>query len=502
MCLATNDFNNFDYNIEQLTKPINLNISKQPEVMNSEKFNSSLLSIQQGLDSLYEKTRYLEDSIDYARTFLDQKITTYANRINTIISSVSDISNINKNMSYIDYAVPFRVNTVESKDRNKNYTLKPCAINGPDKVLTISDNVNRSYKITSITRSCEQIPYDSNIDSVSDDEKYRVIYIEDKPFPTGATETFTCYLDGVSEVNYVNVKAVNSNAENIILVYPNGVTELVDSMTGVNTETRMCTHLKFNLNCTAYSTVEYVLDEELANADNLWNKINEYEYSLSIDKESKIEVDALIKRTVTGADGKVESKVYRSEPEKVITVTKYLYIFGLDTITIGMIDFNEDCYFLSDSINIGKLGADEYLQIYAVDNAGEHSCIEYFLVDGDIEIPIMPPTDKYVYNERIFPENDLRFPIDDDVFAQGVFKIKKDGLTIDATLEDVIDQYDAIYSASYQPTTDCYKYTPINDTVRVKAVIRVFGSNIDTIPYIKSINIRKYGGATLWTKVY
>ena len=63
--MAENEYTNFDYNVEQLTKPIDLNITRQEEIMNSEDFNNSLLSIQNNLDILYEKTRYLESSIDY-----------------------------------------------------------------------------------------------------------------------------------------------------------------------------------------------------------------------------------------------------------------------------------------------------------------------------------------------------------------------------------------------------------------------------------------------------
>ena len=175
--MAIKDYTNFDYNIEQLIKPIDLEIKRQNKVLDSDKFNSSLLSIEKNLDVLYEKTRYLEDSIDYARSFLDQKITSYSNRINTIISSVSDISNINKNMSYLDYAIPFKENTVNSTDRDPNYSVKPCSINGTDKVLTLSNNVSQAYDINSIARTCQQIPYDSNINDLKNGDKYRVLYI-------------------------------------------------------------------------------------------------------------------------------------------------------------------------------------------------------------------------------------------------------------------------------------------------------------------------------------
>ena len=51
--MAIKDYTNFDYNIDQLTKPIDLNIKKQGRVLDSDKFNTSLLSIQKNLDILY-----------------------------------------------------------------------------------------------------------------------------------------------------------------------------------------------------------------------------------------------------------------------------------------------------------------------------------------------------------------------------------------------------------------------------------------------------------------
>ena len=502
--MAIKDYNNFDYNIEQLEKPINLNITKQGNVMNSDNFNSSLQSIQDNLDILYEKTRYLEDSIDYARTFLDQKIEAYSKRINTIISSIEDISAINKNMSYLDFVVPFQENVVDHKDRNKNYKVKPCMISGNDKVLTLSNNAQEEYEITSISRSCTQVSYDSNLDEFSKgNNNYRAIYIEDKPLQSGVLETFTCYLPHAVEVNYIKTKAINSRIENIVLVYPNGITETMeDNVTGINTESRMITHFNLNLRCTAYDTVTYELDEELVNADNIWSSLNDYEYALSVDSETKLEVEALVSRTAISSTGQTTKKTYKAAPENIMTVTKYIYVFGIDKIDVGLIDFNNDCYFMSETIETGKFNDGDYLQLQVDDNCGEFSSIEYFIVDGDIEIPILPVNEQYVYNEKIFPENDLRFAIDDDLYAKGVINIKKDGLVINTTLDDIKDSYDATYCVSYQPVNDCYNYTPINDSIRVKAIIRIFGETVDTVPHIKSISIKKYGGTTLWTKLY
>ena len=502
--MAINDYTNFDFNIEQVTKPVDLNIKRQEKVMNSEYFNSSLQSIEKNLDILYEKTRYLEDAIDYASTFLDQKITAFDTKISSIINSVQDITSVNKNMAYLEFPVPFQKNVVDSTDRNKDYRVEPCDLNEASKVLTISAHDNTSYTLSSINRIGECIPYDSNIDKFLEGEKYRAIYIEDKIQKNGLVETFSCHFPHAIEVNNINIKPTNSEVTNTTLVYPNGVTELLDDeITGINFSTRMITHFTFTLSTKNYNVVEYILDKEMSKADNIWDNIKQYEHSLAYGSDTKVEVEAMIKRTLRSKGGKeLESRTYREAEGATVKVVKYIYILGIDSILVNLMKMNKDCYFLSETINLGRFTADDYLQISVKDNIGEFSTIEYYIVDGSMEIPILPIGEKYVYNERIFPENNLRFTVDTKYYSDGVFKIKKDGMSIESTFDNVSDQYDAIYSASYQPVDTVYSYTPINDSIKIKAIVRLYGETIDTIPYIQSISIRKYGGNTLWTQVY
>ena len=79
--------------------------------------------------------------------------------------------------------------------------------------------------------------------------------------------------------------------------------------------------------------------------------------------------------------------------------------------------------------------------------------------------------------------------------------IKKDGIELPISLEEAKLKYDGVYCVSYNPMLD-NTYRPLNNTIRVKAVIRTFGDVYDTIPYINMINIRKFGGNALWTNLY
>ena len=95
----------------------------------------------------------------------------------------------------------------------------------------------------------------------------------------------------------------------------------------------------------------------------------------------------------------------------------------------------------------------------------------------------------------IHPEEGEEFRLntqDESLYAV----IKRNGVVVDISLEDAKNQNDGIYSIDYTPSLN-YNYTPINSTIRVKAVIRRFGP-VQTNPYISSIKVRKYGGDLLW----
>ena len=498
--MSTNEQTNFDYNIQQINKPIDLVIKRQDVVMNSDNFNSSLKSIEKNLDILYEKTRYLEDSIDYTRVFLNQKIAIFEQRMDAILNNIKDIGAIDRNMSYLEYPVTFQQNVVDSTDRDKDYRVEPCLLHDSSKVLTLSAHEAYVQKMSSINRTSEYMPYDSNLEDLILGEKYRAIYIEDKVQRDGVVENYTCYFPHSVEVNSIDIKPVNCEVLNTTLVYPSGITELLDNpITGMNTNSRMITHFTFSVKCTSYEIIEYILDKELANANNVWDDIKQFEHSLSIDSSTKVEVEALLQRTVRGKKGKDITDIYRESDGETIKVVKYVYVLGLDRVVPSLIKLNTNCYFLSESIDTGAFGANDYLQINTVDNIGEFSNIEYFIVDGNKEVPILPVNEKYVYNERIFPEESLRFAYSD---YRDDKKIKKNGMAIDTAFENIANEYDAIYSVSYQPVNTAYSYTPINKSIKIKAIVRIYGDVIDTIPYIQSISVRKFGGNTLWTQVY
>lgn len=172
----------------------------------------------------------------------------------------------------------------------------------------------------------------------------------------------------------------------------------------------------------------------------------------------------------------------------ILEKSMYNYMFGIDSIAIKYIEQEQDSCFISQQININELADKEYIQLHVDEVLDEDTTIEYSILDGDVEIPALPFGSKIIKNERIFNALPLRFNQDYSL----AMTIKKDGITTDISLDDAKTQLLSRFSVDYFPEEN-YNYTPINSSIRIKAVIRSY-KNTTNNSYLKAIKIRKYGG--------
>ena len=153
----------------------------------------------------------------------------------------------------------------------------------------------------------------------------------------------------------------------------------------------------------------------------------------------------------------------------ILEKSMYNYMFGIDSITIKYIEQEQDSCFISQQININELADGEYIQLHVDEVLDEDTTIEYSILDGDVEIPALPFGSKIIKNERIFNALPLRFNQDYSL----AMTIKKDGITTDISLDDAKTQLLSRFSVDYFPEEN-YNYTPINSSIRIKAVIRSY----------------------------
>lgn len=474
----------FNYSLEQIRREIPVSFNEQNIILNSQDMNTTFNNIEQSLNTLYENTRYLEDAISYCNAFLNIKISEYSQDIKEILKAIEDIRDINKNNAYIEYLCKFKDDLSDKKDRN-NMFISNMLLKENSLMLGIKSDKIIDY--SNVTKTSSFIPYYNNISDIKE-QFYRSYYIEEKIANKGITETITITLDQPTEINYIDIKPVNADIKNFRLVYINGTEEYLNYKNGLITNA-IVAQIKFDLVCKKYSLSKYYMDKNKVTED-VWNKIKEFEFKYALDINSKLEMTEVIARVHNGT-----SEIYNNNFNKdnILEKHMYNYMFGIDGITIKTIEQQEDSCFISDTINIGTLKDNEFIQLHVDEVLDENAVIEYSILDGDIEIPALPYGRKIIKNERLFNALPLRFNQD----RSNTVVIKKDGITTDISLDDAKSQVLSRFSADYFPEEN-YNYKPINSNIKIKAVIRSYNRGINN-SYLKAIKVRKYGGDVPWT---
>ena len=490
----------FDYAISQIGKNSEINVYLQPNVLNSDNINKTFQEVESTLNMLYEKTRYLEDSIAYTKEFLETRIHHFHNEIDSVLHEIEDISNSSKNLSYISYNVPFVQNTKPILDRDGLTNIYPLVIKNND--LTLDYMIDKKQEFSMWSKISDSIPYKDNLNEVKE-QAYRTIYLEEKLMPEGMTETIYVYFKEPTMVNTLNISPVNCKVTNLKFGLINGLEENVGDYTiDMSIETRVCTYIKFDLVCTNYDLNMYTLDKSLI-TDNLWSKIQEFEFNQITNVATKFDASMIISKTTTNSQtGKKKTITYNSKENKITTNLKmYSYVFGIDAFEIRDSQFYTDGYMISDPIAIGALKEGEYIRLDVKHNKNVNGEIAYSILDGDREIPIAIMEDEWVENELVLGNIDTRFDMDSDssmLYEKEV--IKKNGSIIEASYVDAKQQAlnsNDRFSVTYKTSTDFYDYKPLNNTIRIKCYIRTYG-NVRNIPYVSNISIRKYGEESLW----
>ena len=476
----------FNYCLEQIKREINTEYKPQDIYLDSNYMNEVFSNIENSLNTLYENTRYLEDAISYCDAFLNLKINEYEQDITQTLKAIEDIRDINRNNAYIEYLCNFKDDLSVKKDRNNEVISNALYKEG---ALTLGIKRDTPITYSNVSKKSVFVPYYNNINNIKN-EYYRSYFIEERIASKGVIETITITLDKPQTINYIDLKKVNCNIENFRVVYLNGIEEKRDYKTGIM-PSAIITQIKFDLVCKNYNKSTYYVQKDKLTED-VWNRIKEYEYNYAFNIDSKIEMEEIIAR-VSGD----KTDIYNNNiPNKnnIVEKSMYTYMFGLDSIVMKNIEQEKDSCFISEAINIGELSEKEFIQLHVEEVLDDTATIEYSILDGNVDIPILPYGRKIIKNEKLFSALPLRF--NQDYSTETI--IKKDGVITDITLDDAKLQMLSRFSVDYFPQHK-YNYNPINSSIKIKATIRTYNKDSIDKSYLKAIKIRKYGGDVPWT---
>ena len=447
--------NKFDLekNLEFLidTKVDLSNIKEQEKVLSSNNYNDTFQSIENALNLLYEKTRTLQNTIDYANSFIKNEIDETITECKTLLSNIENNRDVMKDSAYINYNVKLQSIFDTYSDRNNTPIGGVEMHNG---VITLNTNTIEDVIIDSANLESRYKNYNifNTLNEISTDNNYRTMYMFDRTQGSSVKEKITLYFSKVRTINKINLIPSNCIINSIEFNYEDGSTEIVENYDVNLSKNRNVKSISINIECKNYITSN--INYKNINEKYFWEQI-----------ENEI-IDT-------------NKNVY------------YYYLFGLDKISIQFVEPSNKSCFISKDIKIESLKENEYLSLQA-EYLCEKGNIEFYIIDGTNEIPILPEGETTVIEEQVFYKVATRFTIDDITSI----KMYKDSIPSKTSLNEAINNNEEGYTVTYKPKSATTITSILNDTIKVKAIIRNYDSNY--IPYIKSIQVKKYGGDALW----
>lgn len=427
------------------------NVKEQEKVLNSTNYNDTFKSIENALNLLYEKTRTMQNTIDYANSFIRSEIDETIAECKTLLSNIENNRDVMKDSAYINYNVKLQSIFDTYSDRD-NTPIKGVEMHNG--VITLNSNTIEEVIINNASLESRQKNYNifNNLDEISTDNNYRTMYMFNRAQSSSIKEKVTLYFSKVRTINKINFIPSNCIVNSIEFNNEDGTTEAVEGYNVNLDKNRNVKSISINIECKNYT---------MSNLD--YNNLGNKDFWQEIENE-----------TVA-----VNKTIY------------YYYLFGLDKISVQFVEPASKSCFISKDIKIESLKENEYLALQS-----EYSCekgnIEFYIIDGTNEIPVLPEGETTVVEEQVFYKVATRFTVDDI----SSIKMYKDSIPSKISLNEAVNNTEEGYTVTYTPKSATSITEVLNDTIKVKAIIRNYDNNY--IPYIKSIQIKKYGGDTLW----
>lgn len=155
----------------------------------------------------------------------------------------------------------------------------------------------------------------------------------------------------------------------------------------------------------------------------------------------------------------------------------YTNYFGLSKLELSQRKYRANSGMLTADMNVTP---NKPLKLLAEMKTPEKTSIEFFIVDGNKEVPILPQGETNVVHERVFFGTEPRFKSEKYAYY-------KDFAGIGSKIsENDLKLSESLFTVCYAPVEDAFTYTPSHTTVKVKAVLRMYDDNAEP-PAINSI---------------
>ena len=217
-------------------------------------------------------------------------------------------------------------------------------------------------------------------------------------------------------------------------------------------------------------TDDYIPDEEIIREDDSgltyfengsWKFLEKREYGKTSDNGGSSKVRTTV---IKDSTGKVVSA--SSDSTKTTTYRFYTNYFGLNEFKLENREFKRTSGAVTNDIAV-KPG--DPLKLHADFDCDKRVSVEFSILDGSKESPILPAGTDKVENEKMFFGLPQRFSGTDKAYYRNMEASEE------PSGEDFADG--ATYTVSYTPSSAAYEVTPEHDSVRVKIIFRVYDAD-------------------------
>ena len=177
----------------------------------------------------------------------------------------------------------------------------------------------------------------------------------------------------------------------------------------------------------------------------------------------------------------MDDVIAASQAAKTENYRYYTNYFGLNNFVTANKKFRKTSGAVSEEIPV-KAGKDIRLHVNIQCDPSAAS-VEFSLLDGNRELPIVPMEMKSIQHEKVFFMQPKRFRGKDEVYY-------RDNVELGSTFDESAFSDDASYTVSYTPSDDSYAVQSKNESVRIKVVLRVYNED-GKMPEVSNVRLEQ-----------
>ncbi|MED1125370.1 hypothetical protein [Bacillus atrophaeus] len=283
---------NFDEGVKFLLddyeKDIGSKILLQRNFLDSQRFNETMSNIEAELNTLYEKTRVLEDMTAYTKEFLEQEIHRKKDKLYDKLKMIEETRDTLKESAYISYRAPLKEKSSETLRDRDGTTIDRCDIENGN--LILSGQLLEEIRVVEVSKKQELIAYNDSLDQLKDTGQYRTFYLLDGPATNGVKEEITFMFDDVKKVSAIKARAANCLIESAALINENGVEEQVITLNNSTIAEKNLQGVKLTIVSRTYEAHEYNIDEFRMQED-FWSTVTSQEHQKALGQRNSYDFE-------------------------------------------------------------------------------------------------------------------------------------------------------------------------------------------------------------------